>query len=1433
MPTPELPPLPLARDGGAPPQRISPTDVAQYIRLEQCRRYLRLRLHERAHGGRFMERYGVAPQSIPPILTLAGASFEQRVEAQAMAHIGQGVNCRTAAQAGEDEFVGPDHNAVVIARARALAPGARTLLAQPRLRVAIGPWELRGDADLLLLERDPAGQLSILVADMKSSTAAKVEHRLQVAFYHEMLAALLSEAGLPAAAIGTAILYRGPSLGVAALTPAEQAHLAAQQAEAAQIFGVAEAYLERVDDPEAYRDEVRALVTGPVSVAAAVAEAPFAELAFHLTYKCDGCLYNEFCMRWAAEHDDLSLIPYLSDSEKNILLGAGIATTRELATLKEFADPASPELRTPPEQAPIVHALSKSRAVGPRLDELIHRARRYRSWKGDELRALSYIPSKGYGTLPAVSEELHPNLVRIYLDVQHDYLHDRVYLLGALVAACEGGHERPERRRSIVRLAEGPPADPAHERDLLLAWVGETIRAVVELAAPGAEGARQAPIHLIFADQFAQRLLLDALARHFGGVVGATPLYDFITQLAGFDSPVATLLAHERRELKNDPLVCTSLQALARHNGFDWGEYREIFRVRLFDEFGKLDEDGEGEGAWYTSRARFSSQIPLEYAYAAWGQLPAPPAAGRDDLAAYRRATPALLAGFQARRLEAIEHLARDFRGNRQSEKAPFALPELGSFEQRARGLADALGEFLTLERHSVLAAWRAERLPPPERRVLAGVSLIVRYEEADQSPALLATLAENERRRQLFDQYRAEHQARSPGKQFRRSSAQKLASDPLPLPGPLRLRIDLEGVDCDLATALDLTGFAPGERVLIAPRWGEDERLPPEQRTPFTPTARQLLYAPRAELGAIDPAGFVELTLAESGFGGDGRYSFGYSPKPLVPGRRYSIESEPNDLYGKRCAEIVEGLRAGAPNALYSRLADPTGERVLWPAAAAAAQRRFAEGLDALLAAGVLHPFDANQRAYIAGYGDAATLLVQGPPGTGKSYSTAFALLARLQGAQAVGMSFRALLSCKTHAATEVLLEKIAEVQGRLRAVRATHPALFDAYFDPAILDAPLFRVHPKAGGTERPEAIRVLGQDDSALSVLQGQRVCFAAITPFATARLCKTKDGAFGQAFCDCLVLDEASQMNLPEAMMAALPLREDGQLIIVGDHRQMPPIVKHGWADERRRTFQEYRAYASLFESMLLREPPPPMVKFAESFRLHRDIAGFLREAIYAQDGIAYHSRQTATLAPVAHGDPFLDAVLAPAHPLVVVVHEEARSQVLNLYELGLVQPILAALAGGHHLDATHGLGVVVPHRAQRAALKAALPGLMAALLDGGLDESAVDTVERFQGGERTAILVSATESDRDYLRAAGDFLLDPRRLNVALSRAKRKLILVASRSVFTVFNTDEESFAHAQLWKRLLHRTCTVPLWQGQRDGVAVEVWGNAPPSEGG
>jgi hypothetical protein len=63
--------------------------------------------------------------------------------------------------------------------------------------------------------------------------------------------------------------------------------------------------------------------------------------------------------------------------------------------------------------------------------------------------------------------------------------------------------------------------------------------------------------------------------------------------MAAFNSPLATFLDQEIRELKNYPMVCQSLQAIAGYLRFDWNHperYRDVFRIRMFDFWGKFDE---------------------------------------------------------------------------------------------------------------------------------------------------------------------------------------------------------------------------------------------------------------------------------------------------------------------------------------------------------------------------------------------------------------------------------------------------------------------------------------------------------------------------------------------------------------------------------------------------------------------------------------------------------------------------------------------------------------------------------------------------------------------------------------------------------------------------------------------------------------------------
>jgi AAA domain len=1424
--------------------RLTPTDITQFVRLEQCERFLRFRLAERA-GQKFMEDYDVIPQRITPLMSLSGHTFEEGIEIDLAKRL---PTINYAIKYGKSHNR-PENNNEIVQEARKLLPGQTILLFQPRLEADIGGWLLRGDVDLLRLAKTPFGTLHVFIGDMKSTVEVKVEHRLQVAFYRIMLERIFKDAGISHNTVQTGILYRPP----ADPTPEDEEEIKPLRNAAKQTFNLAGALLEVVADQEAYLQSAHDLVLGKDSVARSVAGTPFEAIPYCLSFKCDGCLYNEFCMKWSAEKEDLSLLPYMTGTDKEAMRRVGVTTVQSLATIKDFVPPSG--TGTPADLVPAsgreaqVKQIAATWSVGPRLDELIHRAKSFRrSVRKDGTQALSYIPGKGNSSLPVSTADVNPNLVRIYLDAQQDYLEDRVYLVGALVVACNDG--TPVAKKAVVRLMDGPPDTVAKERQLFIDWTRDLVLAVVDLAVSGAaEGEKKtAPIHVIFFDKHEQRVMLEALARNFPPIIHSTPpLYDFLTQIAAFDSPIASYLDEEMRTFKNFPMTCQSLQSVAQYLKFDWNtphKFRELFKARLFDNIGKLEIDGTSE--WYTRRSRFSSSMPLEYAYAAWGQLPTPAPGRGDEFADFRAVTKDLLTAFQVRRLEAMEHVANSIQGNPNTQKTAFVLPDLAHYEDKAHDLAHALHEFVTIERLVTLNDWKATRHAPPERRVLMGEALLVRYVEADQEPGVAEQNRENERRRQKREEYAAAFKTANPDKQFRMNKVQSAECKWSPEGLRLRLRIETAGVDCDLHEALLLSTLRNGDRLVLFLRWTVDERLPVSERKEFTPTPKQMFYGQRAELlhivaakkdatGRVTEA-FAEVELQDSRGGDYSKpYVFPAMNRPLERNKLYTLDGCPNEWYAYWCAQVVNGLCAGSPNVLYDRLVTPppTGD-----GAGSEGQASFLAGLDAFLQAGLLHKFEASKREFIGKHARTPVLLVQGPPGTGKSYCAAFAVFARLQGAMKEGRPYRVFLSCKTHAATDVLLKNMLEVREKLAELRAAKPKLFSKHFDARLLDVPLYRVAPKDPPTAGvvslgKDAEKEKGDDDNA-DVILGEQWAVVAITPGGTYGMLKAKwpKQMFGHELCDLLVLDEASQMSLPEAIMAALPLKPDAPLIVVGDHRQMPPIVKHDWDSEARRTFRQYQVYESLFDT--LRAQNPPIIRFAESFRLHAAMAEFLRQEVYRHDGIAFHSKKRDILAVHLVADDLATAVLHPDYPLVVVVHDEAESQMQNTFEQALIEPVIRALADQtkYGLDAVDGLGIVVPHRAQRAALQQSFPQL--SILDAmtGLPvRSAIDTVERFQGGERTVIMVSATESDRAYLLASSGFLLDPRRLTVAVSRAKRKMILVASRSIFSLFSPDEDVFVNALLWKNLLLRTCSTLLWEGERAGKKVAVWGGKSEAE--
>jgi hypothetical protein len=300
-------------------------------------------------------------------------------------------------------------------------------------------------------------------------------------------------------------------------------------------------------------------------------------------------------------------------------------------------------------------------------------------------------------------------------------------------------------------------------------------------------------------------------------------------------------------------------------------------------------------------------------------------------------------------------------------------------------------------------------------------------------------------------------------------------------------------------------------------------------------------------------------------------------------------------------------------------------------------------------------------------------------------------------------------------------------------------------------------------------------------------------------------------WSEAYFDLVVVDEASQMSLAEALTAAAFLRDDGQFLAIGDHRQMPPILQHAWDQASRRDLARARPHLSIFAYLL--ELGFARTALDESFRLPAEVAAFLHRHVYAQDGITFHSKHRQRLPAITGVEGWLRHALAPEHPLILIEHNDDRSQQANTCEALVIEALVQTAVAQLGLDAHTGLGIVVPHRAQKALLQARLPHLT----------DAVDTVERFQGGERGLILVSATVSALAYAQSESDFLLEPRRLTVAVSRPKRKLIVLASQTLFTLMPADLDDYERGALWKQLRHACASPPLWSGEFAGYRLRV----------
>jgi DNA replication ATP-dependent helicase Dna2 len=346
--------------------------------------------------------------------------------------------------------------------------------------------------------------------------------------------------------------------------------------------------------------------------------------------------------------------------------------------------------------------------------------------------------------------------------------------------------------------------------------------------------------------------------------------------------------------------------------------------------------------------------------------------------------------------------------------------------------------------------------------------------------------------------------------------------------------------------------------------------------------------------------------------------------------------------------------------------------------------------------------------------------LLVQGPPGTGKTF-----LIAQMTRAL-TARGDRVLLAAWTNQAVDTMVGAVLR-QGYTSLARLGSPSSMD----PAL--------HPYA-------LIRGEGEDPREIADrLRGIPVLAGTVSSLTDPRF-----GA-GVLARDVLILDEAAQLTVAAAVGV---LRLAPRAILVGDDQQLPPVV---------RSEEAAQEGLSLSPFVLLRpqaEAAGALIRLVEQYRMHAAIASWPSEAFY--DGALIAHPSVAGRALLIPSDRTGSAVTDPESPVALVDSGDSAVREVAC----AARAVFALMQAGVQPGA---IGVTAPFRRIAAEIRRALDA------DPAAASCTVDTVDRFQGGEREAMVVCL--GLRGPTRHGHDFVDDPRRLNVAMTRARAKLIVV--------------------------------------------------------
>ncbi len=419
---------------------------------------------------------------------------------------------------------------------------------------------------------------------------------------------------------------------------------------------------------------------------------------------------------------------------------------------------------------------------------------------------------------------------------------------------------------------------------------------------------------------------------------------------------------------------------------------------------------------------------------------------------------------------------------------------------------------------------------------------------------------------------------------------------------------------------------------------------------------------------------------------------------------------------------------------------------------------------------------------------------IIHGPPGTGKTTTLVQAILKTLETQR------RLLVTAPSNTAVDLLTEKLAN-EG-VNVIRIGNPSRVSDVLLEHTLDAQImghrsyknlkdyrktadeykrlaYQYKRKFGHEERAqrqlfkfESQRLLEEADRVEDYITEDLLHNVQVI---TCTLVGASNKAIRHLTYDTVFIDEAAQALEPACW---IPISRTQRVVLAGDHCQLPPTVKSFEAEKG-------GLGKTLFEKCIERQPDVA-VMLKTQYRMHHHIMEFSNQQFYKGQLSAHPSVHSSDLHQ-------FDPAFTPGLAVEFIdtagcgfneVESPESSSSANPDEANLLLNHLMQLLQNYapSTDQEHlRIGVIAPYRAQINYLQDRVEHLPVLHDLRQKRILSVGTVDSFQGQERDVIYISMTRSNE---KGEIGFLGDMRRMNVAMTRAKKKLVIVGDSATLS-------------------------------------------------